>query len=319
MIAKTLMTTDFHFPKQKAVYKGKVRDMYTLEEDILVMVVTDKLSAFDVVLPRGIPYKGQMLNQIATQMLRATEDIVPNWLVAVPDPNVAIGRACEPIKLEMVIRGYLSGHAAREYKAGKRLLCGEPLPEGMRENDKFPQPIITPATKAAKGAHDEDISKTEILERGIVAKAEYEVLERYTRALFQRGTAIAAQRGLILVDTKYEFGKTRDGEILLIDEIHTPDSSRYFYAEGYKERQAKGDPQKQLSKEFVRQWLISNGFQGLEGQTLPRLSDAYIQSVSERYIELYECITGQAFEKADSATIQERINTSIAAYLEAKP
>lgn len=311
----TLMHTHFNFPRQKTVYKGKVREVYTLENDILVMIVTDRLSCFDVVMPRGIPYKGQILNQIATQMLQATKDIVPNWLLATPDPNVAIGKACEPIKLEMVIRGYLAGHASREYKAGKRLLCGEALPEGMRENDKFPQPIITPATKAEQGEHDEDISKEEILERGIVSEAEYTLLEQYTKALFQRGTEIAAQRGLILVDTKYEFGKTRDGEIVLIDEIHTPDSSRYFYAEGYEERQAKGEPQKQLSKEFVRQWLISNGFQGKEGQAIPELSDAYIQSVSERYIELYERITGQPFERADISNIQERISNNVAAYM----
>lgn len=311
----TLMHTHFNFPGQKTVYKGKVREVYTLENDILVMIVTDRLSCFDVVMPRGIPYKGQILNQIATQMLQATKDIVPNWLLATPDPNVAIGKACEPIKLEMVIRGYLAGHAAREYKAGKRLLCGEALPEGIRENDKFPQPIITPATKAEQGEHDEDISKEEILERGIVSEAEYTLLEQYTKALFQRGTEIAAQRGLILVDTKYEFGKTRDGEIVIIDEIHTPDSSRYFYAEGYEERQAKGEPQKQLSKEFVRQWLISNGFQGKEGQAIPELSDAYIQSVSERYIELYERITGQTFERADISNIQERISNNVAAYM----
>lgn len=311
----TLMDTHFHFPAQKSVYKGKVREVYTLENDILVMIATDRLSAFDVVLPKGIPYKGQILNQIATQMMYATESLVPNWLTAVPDPNVAIGKACEPIKLEMVIRGYLSGHAAREYKAGKRMLCGEPLPEGMRENDKFPQPVITPATKAPQGNHDEDISKAEILERNIVSEAEYTLLERYTQTLFQKGTEIAAQRGLILVDTKYEFGKTRDGEIVLIDEIHTPDSSRYFYAEGYQERQDRGDSQKQLSKEFVRQWLISNGFRGLEGQTVPELSDAYTQSVSECYIELYECIMGQSFKKADISNIRERINTNVTEYL----
>lgn len=316
MAQPTLMETHFHFPGQKSVYKGKVREVYTLENDLLVMIATDRLSAFDVVMPKGIPYKGQILNQIATQMMQATSDLVPNWLLAVPDPNVAIGKACEPIKLEMVIRGYLSGHAAREYKAGKRMLCGEPLPEGMRENDKFPNPIITPATKAARGEHDADISKAEILERGIVSEAEYALLERYTRDLFQRGTDIAARRGLILADTKYEFGKTREGDIVLIDEIHTPDSSRYFYAEGYQERQAKGIAQKQLSKEFFRQWLISKGFQGLDGQVLPELEDAYVQSISERYIELYEHITGKAFEKADLSHIHERIETHVMACLQ---
>jgi len=311
----TVMATDFHFPGQKSVYKGKVREVYTLENDILVMVATDRLSAFDVVMPKGIPYKGQILNQIATQMMKDTEDIVPNWLMATPDPNVAVGKACDPFKVEMVIRGYLSGHAAREYKAGKRLLCGVPMPEGMKENDKFPEPIITPATKAEKGDHDEDISREAILERSIVSKEDYEVLEKYTRALFQRGTEIAAKRGLILVDTKYEFGKTKDGEIVLIDEIHTPDSSRYFYADGYAELQAKGEPQKQLSKEFVRQWLISNNFQGLEGQVVPEMSDAYIESVSERYIELYESITGKDFEKADVSNIDERIKFNVSEYL----
>ncbi|WP_431160346.1 phosphoribosylaminoimidazolesuccinocarboxamide synthase [Flagellimonas beolgyonensis] len=311
----TLMSTDFNFPGQQSVYKGKVREVYTLENDILVMVATDRLSAFDVVMPKGIPYKGQILNQIATKMMKDTEDIVPNWLLATPDPNVAVGKACEPYKVEMVIRGYLSGHAAREYKAGKRMLCGVTMPEGMKENDKFPEPIITPATKAEKGDHDEDISKEDILKRGIVAPADYEVLEKYTRALFQRGTEIAAKRGLILVDTKYEFGKTKDGEIVLIDEIHTPDSSRYFYADGYAERQERGEAQKQLSKEFVRQWLISNGFQGLEGQTVPEMSDDYITSVSNRYIELYENITGESFVKSDISQLQERIYKNILAYL----
>lgn len=311
----TLMSTDFNFPGQKSVYKGKVREVYTLDNDILVMVATDRLSAFDVVMPKGIPYKGQILNQIATKMMEATADVVPNWLMATPDPNVAVGKACEPFKVEMVIRGYMSGHAAREYKAGKRFICGVPMPEGMKENDKFPEPIITPATKAEKGDHDEDISKEDILKRGIVSKDDYEVLEKYTRALFQRGTEIAAKRGLILVDTKYEFGKTKDGEIVLIDEIHTPDSSRYFYADGYEERQEKGEPQKQLSKEFVRQWLISNGFQGLEGQSVPEMSDEYIESVSNRYIELYENITGDTFVKADVSNLQERILTNVKAYM----
>ncbi|USD24851.1 phosphoribosylaminoimidazolesuccinocarboxamide synthase [Flagellimonas marinaquae] len=310
----TLMSTDFNFPGQKSVYKGKVREVYTLDNDVLVMVATDRLSAFDVVMPKGIPYKGQILNQIATKMMKDTEDIVPNWLMATPDPNVAVGKACEPFKVEMVIRGYMSGHAAREYKAGKRTLCGVSMPEGMKENDKFPEPIITPATKAEKGDHDEDISKEEILKRGIVSAEDYEVLEKYTRALFQRGIEIAAKRGLILVDTKYEFGKTKDGEIVLIDEIHTPDSSRYFYADGYKERQEKGEAQKQLSKEFVRQWLISNGFQGLEGQEVPAMSDEYIQSVSNRYIELYENITGEKFVKSDISNLQERILTNVTDY-----
>lgn len=315
MAVNTLMDTHYTFAKQQGVYKGKVREVYTLENDILVMVATDRLSAFDVVMPKGIPYKGQILNQIATKMMQATEDIVPNWLLATPDPNVAVGKACEPFKVEMVIRGYLSGHAAREYKAGKRSLCGVAMPEGMKENDKFPEPIITPATKAEQGDHDEDIAREAILSRGIVTEADYKVLENYTKALFERGTEIAAKRGLILVDTKYEFGKTKDGQIVLIDEIHTPDSSRYFYADGYAERQQKGEAQKQLSKEFVRQWLISNGFQGLEGQTVPYMSDDYINSVSERYIELYESITGETFVKADVSNIHERIGNNVNSYL----
>ena len=311
----TLMATDFNFPGQKSVYRGKVREVYTLENDMLLMVATDRLSAFDVVMPKGIPYKGQILNQIATRMMQATEDLVPNWLVATPDPNVAIGKACDPFKVEMVIRGYMSGHAAREYKAGKRLLCGVPMPEGMKENDAFPEPIITPATKAEKGDHDEDISREDILKRGIVSEEDYVVLEDYTRKLFQRGTELAAERGLILVDTKYEFGKTKDGQIVLIDEIHTPDSSRYFYADGYAERQERGEAQKQLSKEFVRQWLIANGFQGLEGQTVPEMSEEYIESVSERYIELYEHITGTSFERADISNINQRIENNVLTYL----
>ncbi len=311
----TITATHFNFPGQKSVYKGKVREVYTLDNDVLVMVATDRLSAFDVVMPKGIPYKGQILNQIATKMMAATEDIVPNWLMATPDPNVAVGHTCEPFKVEMVIRGYLSGHAAREYSLGKRLLCGVEMPEGMRENDSFPEPIITPATKAQKGDHDEDISKENILKRQVVSKDEYEVLEKYTRALFQRGTEIAAERGLILVDTKYEFGKTKTGDIVLIDEIHTPDSSRYFYADGYQERQDRGEAQKQLSKEFVRQWLIKNGFQGLEGQTLPEMSDAFIETVSDRYIELYENITGETFVKADISDIQQRIERNVLDYL----
>ncbi|AVI51825.1 phosphoribosylaminoimidazolesuccinocarboxamide synthase [Pukyongia salina] len=314
-MTNTITDTHFNFPGQKSIYKGKVREVYRLENDLLVMIATDRLSAFDVVMPRGIPYKGQILNQIATRMMRDTEDLVPNWLLATPDPNVAVGVACEPFKVEMVIRGYLSGHAAREYKAGRRLLCGVSMPDGMIENDKFPEPIITPATKAEQGDHDEDISREEILRRGIVTEEDYLQLEDYARKLFQRGTEIAARRGLILVDTKYEFGKTREGKIVLIDEIHTPDSSRYFYADGYKERQEKREPQKQLSKEFVRQWLISNGFQGLEGQQLPEMSDDYIESVSERYIELYENITGETFEKANVTDIQNRIEGNVKAYL----
>src|SRR5690606_16358009 len=312
---QTLMATNFHSPGQRSVYRGKVREVYALDNDQLIMVATDRLSAFDVVMPKGIPHKGQILNQIAVKMMRATQDLVPNWLLVSPDPNVAIGLACVPFKVEMVIRGYLSGHAAREYKAGKRFLCGVPMPEGIRENDPFPQPIITPATKAEEGDHDQDISREDIIARGIVSKEDYEVLEKYTRALFQRGTQIAAQRGLILVDTKYEFGKTRDGEIVLIDEIHTPDSSRYFYAEGYAERQQRGEPQKQLSKEFVRQWLISKGFQGLEGQSVPEMDDAYIESVSLRYIELYEHITGEVFVKADTKDIHNRIEGNVLGYL----
>ncbi|SFS86798.1 phosphoribosylaminoimidazole-succinocarboxamide synthase [Zhouia amylolytica] len=311
----TITKTNFQFPGQKSVYRGKVREVYNINDDLLVMIATDRISAFDVVMPKGIPYKGQILNQIATKFMEQTQDIVPNWLVATPDPNVAVGHLCEPFKVEMVIRGYLSGHAAREYKAGKRTLCGVAMPEGMKENDKFPQPIITPATKAEQGEHDEDISREEILSKGIVAKEDYEILEKYTRELFQRGTEIAAERGLILVDTKYEFGKTKDGKIVLIDEIHTPDSSRYFYADGYQERQDKNEPQKQLSKEFVRQWLIENGFQGKEGQQVPEMSDAYVQTVSERYIELYENIMGEDFAKADVSDIEERITKSVNDFL----
>ena len=311
----TIIKTDFNFPGQTDVYKGKVRDVYTLKNNKLVIVATDRLSAFDVVMPKGIPYKGQILNQIATKMMEATRDIVPNWLEATPDPNVAVGQACEPFKIEMVIRGYLAGHAAREYKSGKRMLCGVEMPNGMKENDKFPEPIITPATKAEQGDHDEDISKEEILKRAIVSKEDYEILEKYTRNLFKRGTEIAAERGLILVDTKYEFGKNADGEIVLIDEIHTPDSSRYFYADGYRERQDNDEPQKQLSKEFVRQWLIENHFQGKEGQILPEMSDEYIESVSERYIELYEKITGEAFVKSDISNIETRIENNVLEYL----
>ena len=314
-MSNTITSTNFNFPNQKSVYKGKVREVYNINNDLLVMIATDRLSAFDVVMPKGIPYKGQILNQIATKFMKQTEDLVPNWLIATPDPNVAVGHLCEPFKVEMVIRGYLSGHAAREYKAGKRTLCGVPMPEGMKENDKFSQPIITPATKAEKGDHDEDVSREDILRRGIVTEADYKVLEDYTRKLFQRGTEIAASRGLILVDTKYEFGKTKDGKIVLIDEIHTPDSSRYFYADGYQERQDRGEPQKQLSKEFVRQWLISNNFQGLEGQKVPFMSDEYIETVSERYIELYENIMGEKFVKADVSNIQNRIEKNVLRFL----
>tara|TARA_B100000900_G_scaffold154456_1_gene131143 strand:+ start:945 stop:1850 length:906 start_codon:yes stop_codon:yes gene_type:complete len=295
-------------------YKGKVREVYELEKDLLVIVASDRLSAFDVVMPKGIPYKGQILNQIATKMMAATDDILPNWLIATPDPNVAIGYRCVPFKVEMVIRGYLSGHAAREYKAGKHNLCGVEMPNGMIENDAFPRPIITPSTKAEKG-HDEDISRESIIEQGIVSESDYLQLEKYTRALFQRGTEIAGKQDLILVDTKYEFGKNTKGQIVLIDEIHTPDSSRYFYANGFAERQAKGVPQNQLSKEFVRQWLISNGFQGLEGQEVPFMSDQYIKSVSDRYIELYEKITGENFVKADSTNIPQRIKENVLNYL----
>jgi phosphoribosylaminoimidazole-succinocarboxamide synthase len=314
-LMNTITTTDFNFPGQKSVYRGKVREVYNINDELLVMVATDRLSAFDVVMPKGIPYKGQILNQIATKFMDLTSDIVPNWLIATPDPNVAVGHLCEPFKVEMVIRGYLSGHAAREYALGKRMLCGVPLPEGLKENDKFPEPIITPSTKADNGEHDEDISREEILSKDIVSEEDYKVLENYTRALFKRGSEIAAGKGLILVDTKYEFGKTKDGTIVLIDEIHTPDSSRYFYAEGYAERQDRGEEQKQLSKEFVRRWLIENGFQGKDGQQIPEMTDAYIASVSERYIELYENILGEQFVKADISNIQQRIESNVNAFL----
>ena len=315
MATNTIIDTDFNFPNQQNFYRGKVRDVYTINHDLLVMIASDRLSAFDVVMPKGIPFKGQILNQIATSMMKATEDIVPNWLIATPDPNVAIGHMCEPFKVEMVIRGYLSGHAAREYKAGKRMLCGVEMPEHMKENDKFPKPIITPATKAEMGDHDEDISREEILNQGIVSSDDYEVLEDYTRKLFKRGTEIAAKRGLILVDTKYEFGKTKSGKIVLIDEIHTPDSSRYFYADTYNELQNKEEPQKQLSKEFVRQWLIKNGFQGLENQVVPEMTDEYVETVSERYIELYENIMGEPFQKADVSDMRSRIETNVVEFL----
>ena len=311
----TINETNFKFPNQKSVYKGKVREVYNINDDLLVMIATDRLSAFDVILPRQIPFKGQILNQIATKMMNDTADIVPNWLMANPDENVAFGYLCEPFKVEMVIRGYVSGHAAREYKLGKRVLCGVEMPEGLKENDKFPTPIITPSTKAANGDHDEDISREEILAQGIVSEQDYLVLEDYTRKLFQRGTEIAAKRGLILVDTKYEFGKTKEGEIVLIDEIHTPDSSRYFYADGYQERQDKGEHQKQLSKEFVRQWLIENGFQGKDNDQIPAMNDDKITEISNRYIELYEQITGEKFVKASSENVLERIEKNVLEFL----
>ncbi|MEL4455457.1 phosphoribosylaminoimidazolesuccinocarboxamide synthase [Lutimonas vermicola] len=311
----TINDTDFNFPGQRNVYKGKVREVYNIRDKYLVMIASDRLSAFDVIMPRQIPYKGQILNQIAQSMLEATKDIVPNWLIGCPDPNVAIGHLAQPFKVEMVIRGYLAGHAWREYREGKRLLCGVVMPDGMKENDKFPQPIITPSTKADDGLHDEDISREDIIAQKIVSEDDYLILEDYTRKLFQRGTELASQRDLILVDTKYEFGKTRDGSIVLIDEIHTPDSSRYFYADGYQERQDKGLAQKQLSKEFVRQWLISNGFQGLEGQVIPEMSDAKIQEISERYIELYENITGKPFKKASTNNMLQRIEQNVLTFL----
>jgi phosphoribosylaminoimidazole-succinocarboxamide synthase len=308
------MDTDLHLTNTQSKYVGKVREVYHIKDDILVIVATDRLSAFDVVLPKGIPYKGQILNQLATKMLRETEDIVPNWLLSSPDPNVSIGKSCEPFKIEMVIRGYLAGHAARIYKSGSRELCGESLPEGMKENDKLPTPIITPATKAERG-HDEDISREEIINQGIVSEKDYILLEKYTYKLYERGTKIAKKQGLILVDTKYEFGKTNRGEIVLIDEIHTPDSSRYFYESGYNERQKHGKAQKQLSKEFVRQWLISEGFQGLKGQNLPVMDDKIVTTISERYIEIYEKITGQKFIKAPINKISERIQNNISSFL----
>jgi phosphoribosylaminoimidazole-succinocarboxamide synthase len=306
---QSLKETDFNFPGQTGFYKGKVRDVYTIKNEFLVMVVSDRISAFDVVLPKAIPYKGQVLNQIAAKFLEATKDIVPNWVISVPDPSVTIGKICEPFKVEMVIRGYLAGHAAREYALGKRQVCGVTLPEGLKENDKLPEPIITPTTKAAVG-HDEDISREEILARGIVTEEDYEKLEDYTRKLYQRGTEIAAERGLILVDTKYEFGKA-DGEIFLIDEIHTPDSSRYFYKDSYQELQDKGEPQKQLSKEFVRKWLIENNFQGKDGQVIPEMSDEKVNSISERYIELYEKITGNQFIKSENLNTYHRVEDNI--------
>jgi phosphoribosylaminoimidazole-succinocarboxamide synthase len=312
-MSNAIIRTDFNFPGQKSVYHGKVREVYNINDEYLVMIVSDRISAFDVVLPKGIPYKGQVLNQIAAKFLDATADILPNWKIATPDPMVTVGLKCEPFKVEMVIRGYLTGHAWREYKAGKRMLCGNVLPEGMVENQKFEKPIITPTTKADVG-HDEDISKGEILATGLLSKEDYEQLEKFTHAIFQRGTEMAAEMGLILVDTKYEFGK-KDGQIFLIDEIHTPDSSRYFYAKGYEERLAKGEPQKQLSKEFVRQWLIENNFQGHEGQSVPEMTDEFIDSISDRYIELYENITGDKFVKADIADVKGRIEKNITDYI----
>ncbi|NQV53084.1 MAG: phosphoribosylaminoimidazolesuccinocarboxamide synthase [Flavobacteriales bacterium] len=314
-MAEALKETNYHFPGQKKMYRGKVRDVYHIGEKHLAMVASDRISAFDHVLPKGIPFKGQVLNQLAARFLDATRDIVPNWMVAVPDPNVTVGLKCDPIKVEMVIRGYLSGHAWREYRTGKRLICGVDMPEGMRESDRFPSPIITPATKADEG-HDEDISREDILGKGIIEESIYLKLEEYTRALFQRGTEIAAAQGLILVDTKYEFGIAPDDTITLIDEIHTPDSSRYFYAEGYEERQERGEDQKQLSKEFVRQWLISNGFQGLEGQSMPVMPDDFVKVVSDRYIELFEKITGDRFIKADTDRIQTRVESNIASWIQ---
>jgi phosphoribosylaminoimidazole-succinocarboxamide synthase len=311
----TITTTNFSFPNQKSVYRGKVREVYIINDELLVMIATDRLSAFDVVLPKGIPYKGQILNQIATRFMELTQDIVPNWLIATPDPNVAVGHLCEPFKVEMVIRGYLSGHVAREYASGKRTICGVLMPDGLKENDKFETPIITPTTKADNGSHDEDISREAILSNKIVSEADYVILEKYTRDLYQRGTEIAASKGLILVDTKYEFGKNKDGKIVLIDEIHTPDSSRYFYADGYQDRQDRNEDQKQLSKEFVRRWLIENGFQGQEGQQIPEMTDDYIASVSERYIELYENILGEKFVKSDLTNIETRIVKNVNEFL----
>lgn len=310
---EAIVKTNFNFPGQTSHYVGKVRDVYGIDDKYLVMVVSDRISAFDVVLPKGIPFKGQVLNQIASKFLDATADILPNWKIAVPDPMVTVGHKCEPFKVEMVIRGYLSGHAWREYKAGKRTICGVEMPDGMVENQKFPHPIITPTTKAAEG-HDEDISKEEIIAQGIVSKEDYEKLEAYTHAIFQRGTEIAQKMGLILVDTKYEFGK-KDGIIYLMDEIHTPDSSRYFYAEGYRERLEKGEKQKQLSKEFVREWLMANGFQGQEGQQVPEMTEEIVNGITERYIELYENIIGEKFEKAQGTDVAARIEKNVTDFI----
>jgi phosphoribosylaminoimidazole-succinocarboxamide synthase len=310
----TLTETRFHFPDQTAFYRGKVRDVYTIAGNVLVMIASDRISAFDVVLPRGIPYKGQVLNQIASQFLEATKDIVPNWLMSTPHPNVSIGRMCEPFRVEMVVRGYLAGHAARTYASGKRELCGVKLPEGLKENDRFPQPVITPTTKASEG-HDEDISREEIIRKGIVSEAHYRELEKYTLALYARGQEIAKEHGLILVDTKYEFG-LHEGKVCLMDEIHTPDSSRYFYLEGYEERQKNGEPQKQLSKEFVRRWLIENGFQGQVGQIVPEMSDDWVNEISERYIELYEKVTGRPFVKTNYENIHNDVESAVVAALQ---
>lgn len=315
-MSNAITKTNFQFPRQKNLYVGKVRDVYNIDDRFMVMVVSDRISAFDVVLPKGIPYKGQVLNQIASKFLDATADICPNWKIATPDPMVTVGHFCQPFPLEMIIRGYLTGSSWRAYKNGARQICGVPLPDGMKEHQRFPEPIVTPTTKAAEG-HDEDISKEEILKQGIVSAEDYEILEKYTKALFKRGTEMAAEKGLILVDTKYEFGK-KNGKIYLIDEIHTPDSSRYFYKDGYEERFAKGENQKQLSKEFVREWLMENGFQGKEGQKVPFMTDEYVRSVSDRYIELYENITGEKFQKSDSDDIMRRIQLNIMAFLDAK-
>ena len=314
MSIETLTDTVFQFKNQTGVYHGKVRDVYSIGEDVLVMVASDRISAFDVILPKGIPYKGAILNQIASKFLKTTSDICPNWLMSTPAPNVAVGKRCEPFRVEMVIRGYLTGHAWRTYRSGERELCGVQMPDGMREHDKFPQPIITPATKADEG-HDEDISREEIMEQNIVPQEAYETMERYTRALFERGTEMAADKGLILVDTKYEFGML-DDEVVLMDEIHTPDSSRYFYADGYAERQRNGETQKQLSKEFVREWLIENNFQGKEGQTVPHMSNEWVNTISERYIELYERLTGEKFDKAVATITPEKLQEDTQAYLD---
>ena len=310
---KALVKTDFNFPGQQSVYHGKVRDVYNINDELLVMVASDRISAFDVILPKGIPFKGQVLNQIAAKFLDATADIVPNWKIATPDPMVTVGIKCEGFRVEMIIRGYLTGSAWREYEAGCRNLCGVALPNGMKENQKFPTPIITPTTKADAG-HDENISKEEIISQGLVSKEDYELMEKYTYALFQRGTEMAAEKGLILVDTKYEFGK-KDNKVYLIDEIHTPDSSRYFYAEGYEDKFAQGEPQRQLSKEFVRQWLIERNFMGKEGQVVPEMTDEYVESVSERYIELYEHIVGEKFNKANAEDVAARIEKNVTEFL----
>lgn len=315
-MSKALVEADFNFKGQTNVYHGKVRDVYTIGEDLLVMVASDRISAFDYILPKGIPFKGQVLNQVAERFLDETSDIVPNWKIATPDPVVTVGKRVEPFKVEMVIRGYCTGHAWREYRSGKRVLCGVEMPEGMKEHDAFPEPIITPATKAEQGDHDEDISREEILKQGIVSLEDYNLLEKYTYELFARGSKIADQQGLILVDTKYEFGKTKEGEIVLIDEIHTPDSSRYFYKEGYAERQNKGEQQKQLSKEFVREWLIEHGFQGLEGQQMPEIPDSFVKEVSQRYIELYEKVTGSEFKGDSSEDPMSRVQENVNRFLE---